>query len=79
MYGIIPLQVPDSRLVLVEACQVPLYSTLQPAQVLFNGSTAFWCVRHSFQLCIISKLAEGELYPCIQVIDEDIEQDQAQY
>jgi len=40
-----------------------------------NGSTAFQCVRHSSQLCIISKLAEGGLYPFIQVADEDVEQD----
>jgi len=36
-------------------------------------------VSHSFQLYIISKLAEGALYPIIQVIDEDAEGDQNQY
>ena len=56
-----------------------LCPNLQLVQVSLNGSTGFWCVSHSFQLCIISKIAEGVLYPFIQVIDEDAEQIQAQY
>jgi len=41
---------------------------------LLNGSPAFWCVSHSFQLCVSSKLAEGALYPFTQVTDEDVKQ-----
>jgi len=70
--------VQGSALLLVESHQVPLHSTLQSVQVSLNGSTAFWCVSHSSQLCIISKLTEGGLYPFIQVIDEDVEQDLTQ-
>ena len=67
-----------TTLSLVELHQVPLCLTLQPVQVSLNGSTAFWCVSHSFQLYIISKIAEGGLYPFIQV-SEDVGQDWAQY
>lgn len=48
----------------------------QPVQVLLNGSTSFWCVSLSSQLCsFITKLAQGELCPFIQDVDEDIDQD----
>jgi len=43
-----------------------------------TGSTAFWHVSLSSQLDIIYKLAEGGLYPFIQVTDENVEQDWAQ-
>jgi len=42
--------------------QVPSCPTLQTALVLFNSSTAFWCVSHSSQLPIISKLTECGLF-----------------
>ena len=63
----------------VEPHLVSLCSTLQPVQVLLNGSTNFWCFSHSFQLCIIRKLSEGVLHPFIQVTDEDAERDRSQY
>ena len=74
MHVIIPPQVQDSTLAVVEPHQVPLCPTLQPVQVSLNGSTAFWCVSHSSQLCIIGVFVEGGLYPFVQVIDEDVEQ-----
>ena len=55
---------------------------LQSVQASLNGSTAFWCVRHSPQLCIISKLAEGGLPLRLGYDDvehEDVEQDQTQH
>jgi len=52
-----------------------LPTQLSSVQVLLNGSTEFWCISHSSQLPIISKLAEGALYPFIQVTDEDAEQE----
>ena len=79
MCAAIPLQVQGCTLALVEPQQVPLCSTLQPVQLLLNGSTALRCVSHSSQLCIISKLAEGGLYPFLQVVDEDAEQDWTQH
>jgi len=41
---VIPPQVLDPTLVLVEFHQVPLCPTLQPAQVSLDGSTAFQCI-----------------------------------
>ena len=58
---------------------VPLCPTLQSVQVLLNAGTGFWCVSHSSQLCIISKLAEDGLCPFIQVVDEDVKQGQTQH
>lgn len=63
----------------IEPCQVSLFPKLHDVQVLMNGSTAFQCVIDSSQICIISKLNEGGLYPFVQVTDEDVEQDQAQH
>lgn len=59
MHVVIPSQAQDPELALVEPYQVPLHPTLYSIQVLLNGNTAFWCLNHSFQLCIVSKLAEG--------------------
>nr|XP_038025343.1 uncharacterized protein LOC113841927 isoform X5 [Anas platyrhynchos] len=53
--------------------------TLQPAQVSLNGSTAFWRVGHSSQLCIMGVLAEGGHCSLIKVVDEDVEQDRTQH
>lgn len=71
--------VQGSALLLVESHQVPLHSSLQTVQVLLNSSTSFWCVSYSSQIHIVSKLAEGALYPVIQVVVGDIEQDWTQY
>ena len=57
-----PFQVQNSILALVKPHVVPLCPIFQSIQVLLSGSTAFWCVSHSSQLCIISKLAEGGLH-----------------
>ncbi|PKU42183.1 neuronal acetylcholine receptor subunit alpha-4 [Limosa lapponica baueri] len=69
----------DPTPILVEFHQVPLSPTFWPVHVSLYGSKAFWCVSHSSQFCIISKVAEGTLCPLIQVIDEYIEQDLIQY
>ena len=79
MHAIIPPQVQDSTLALVKPCQVPPCPALQSVWVSLNGSTALQCVSHSSLLCIISKLTEGGLYPFIQVVDEDVEQEQTQH
>jgi len=59
--------------------QVPLHPTLQPVVLLLNGSTSFWCVSCSSQLCIMHVLTEGGLCLLIKGTDEDIEQDQTQH
>ena len=79
MHVVVPPQAQDFTLALVKPHHVPLCCILQSVQVLLNGSTAFWAVSHSSQLCTISKHAEGGLCPFIQVTDEDVEQDQTQY
>lgn len=56
-----------------------LYSSFCPLLfVLLLGS---WkeCVSPSSQLCIITKLAEGGLYPFVLVTDEVVRQDQIQH
>jgi len=71
---IITIQVQNPTLALFEPCNVPLSPAHQSVQVSLCGSTAFWCVSHSSQLCIIGKLADDALYLFFQVTDEDIEQ-----
>ena len=56
-----------------------LCTQLSACPGLAEGSTAFWCVSHSSQLCIISKLAEGALHPFIQLMDGGVKRDRAQY
>jgi len=41
VHGVVPPQVQDPALALVELHQVPLCPTFQPVQVTLNGSTAF--------------------------------------
>jgi len=71
--------VQDPAFAFVEPHQVPLCPTFQPIQVTLNGSTAFWCIYHSSQFGVISKLAEGTFQFFIQVADEEVEQGWAQY
>ena len=66
--GVVPPQVKDPTLAFVEFHEVPLGPALQPVQVSLDGSTALRCISHSSQLGIVSELAEGTLYPIIQVI-----------
>jgi len=69
-------QVKNLHSPLVESQQVLLHLTPQAAYVLLNSSTAFWHVSNSFQLCIISKHAEGGLCDFTQITDEYVELDQ---
>jgi len=78
MHVVIPPHMQDSTLALVKLHKVPPSPALQILLVSQNVSAAFWHVSQSFQFCNISKLAEHALYPFIQIIDEDVEQDQIQ-
>lgn len=51
----------------------------EPVEVLLDGSRTLWCISLSSRYCVICKLATGALYPTIQVIYEDFEQDWTQY
>jgi len=62
VYGVVPPQGQDPAFVLVEPHHVPLSPPFQPVQVTLNGSTAFWCIYHSSQFGVISKLAEGTIF-----------------
>lgn len=59
---VIPSQVQDSILAFVKPYLISCCPSLQPVQVLLNGSTTFWCVGHSLQFCIVSVLAEDRHY-----------------
>ena len=61
MHVVIPPQVQDSTLAAVRPHKVSPCQTLQSVQILLNDSTAFRCVSHSSQLCIISKLAKESI------------------
>lgn len=77
MHTVIPTQVYGSTLGLVDPHQVPLCPVLYSVQVSLSGSTVFPCGSYFCQLCIMNKLAEGELHPFIQNTDEqDLTQQQ---
>lgn len=62
---VLPPQVQGFVLHLIGCPDVPVSPFLQPAEVPLNSSTALWCMSHSSQLCVISKLIEGTLCPII--------------
>ena len=68
---VIPSQVQDFTLAFVKPRLVYCCPALQSVQVLLNGSTAFKCVSHSLQFCIITVLAEGGHCPLIKAVDEE--------
>ena len=63
----------------VEPHEVHLGPLLKPAWVPLDGIPSLWCVDHTPQLGVNSKLAEGVLDPTINVIDEDIKEYQSQH
>ena len=69
--GVIPPQLQDFVFPFVELYEVPVGPFLQPVS---NGSTSVWSISHSFQFCIMYKLAEGAVCPNIQVINEEVKQ-----
>ncbi|PKU43055.1 rna-directed dna polymerase from mobile element jockey- hypothetical protein [Limosa lapponica baueri] len=72
-------EVKDPTLALVEPHEVLLCPALQPVQVTLGGGTALWSVGQPSQFGIISELAEDTLCPLVQVIDEYVEEDWAEY
>lgn len=70
VHGAVPSQMLNPALAFVEFQKVPLCPSLQPVQILLDGSTALQGIGYSSQFCIISKLAEQALCPFIQVIHE---------
>ena len=76
--GAVPPQGQDFACPLVELQEVPVSPFLQPVEVPLGGSATSWCLSHSSQCGIVSKLAEGALCPIIQSTSEE-EEDQTQY
>ncbi|KAK4824875.1 hypothetical protein QYF61_021082 [Mycteria americana] len=77
--GVVPPHVQDFALAFAELHVVPVRPFPQPVKVPQDGSTILWCISHSSQFAVISKLAEGTLCSIIQIINEDVEQDWMQY
>lgn len=53
--GVIPLQVQDFALPIVEPHEVPISPFPQPVKVPVHGSTTLWCISHSFQFRIMCR------------------------
>lgn len=67
VHGVVPPQMHDFSLPLVEPNEIPCCPILQPVLVPLNGSTTIWCMSYSFQFCILCEVAEGAPCPRIQV------------
>ncbi|GAB0175715.1 cAMP-dependent protein kinase inhibitor alpha [Grus japonensis] len=77
--GVVPPQVQDFPLPFVELHEVPDSPFLQPVKIPPDGSMILWFISLCSQFGVICKLAEGTLYPIIQIINEDVKQDWTQY
>ncbi|KAK4818263.1 hypothetical protein QYF61_009968 [Mycteria americana] len=69
----------DFTILLVELHEVPFGPFLQPVEVPPDGSMTLWLISHSFQFCVVSKIAKGTLCPIILIINEAVKQDWTQY
>ena len=54
----------------VEPHEVHLGPLLKPAWVPLDGISSLWCVDHTLQLGVISKLAESVYNPAVDVIED---------
>lgn len=61
IHGVTPSHVLDPALAFINFQDFPLYSSLQPTEILLNGITALWGIRCSSWFCIIWELAEQAL------------------
>ena len=55
LHRVVLAEVQDFALLLVEPHEVPVSSVRQPVEVPVDGSTALWCVSHSFQFVSSAK------------------------
>jgi len=76
---IIPPQVQDFAFPLAELHEISLDPVLQLVKVPLNGGTTIWYISHSSQFCIICEHAHDVLFPIVQMVNENIEQDWPQY
>ena len=65
VHGLVPPQVQDSVILLVDLHEVPVSPFLQRDKVPLDGSTTLWRVSHFSQFGVINKLAAGTLCPII--------------
>lgn len=69
--GIIPPQMQDFSLPLVQLHESLLFPVLQPIDVL-KGRTTMLSISYSSQLCIICKFAESAFCPIVQAMTVDV-------
>ncbi|PKU46486.1 hypothetical protein llap_3205 [Limosa lapponica baueri] len=79
--GIAMSQVQDLALGLVDLHEVCTGSPLKSVQVPLDGISSLWRVNScvTTQLGVVSKLAEGALYPIVPVSTKDVKQHWSQY
>lgn len=64
---VVPPQVQDSALRLVEHPEIVVSPFLQSVKVPLDGNMTFWHISHSFQFSVIHKLAEGTHCPVVYI------------
>jgi len=79
MYGVIPLQVQGFVLLFTEFHEVLVSPFVLAVEVAQDSNITLCCISHSSLFCVIRKLAEGTLYPTVQIINESVKQDQTQH
>jgi len=76
---VVPLQVQNFALLIIELHDVPGGPFLQPVMVPLDGSTTLRCTSAAPLCGFVSKLAEGALCPITQTVNEDVKQDWTQH
>ncbi|PKU41812.1 hypothetical protein llap_7885 [Limosa lapponica baueri] len=77
--GITMSQVQDLALGLIELHEVDMDPPLKPVQVSLDGIPSLQRVDCTTQLGVVSKLAEGALYPTVRVSNKDVKQPWSKY
>jgi len=72
MPGVVSPRVKDFAFLLVKLQEISVSPFPQVVGVPLNGSMTFWCISHSSQFCVISKIAEGTLSPVVQIINKNV-------
>jgi len=52
-------------------------SVLKLVQVPFDGTSSFFCINCTAQLCVLSKLADDAFDPTVYVLDKDVKKHQS--
>lgn len=68
LHGVVPSQVQDFAVLLVELHEVLISPFLQPVEVYLYGSMTLWHSNHSSQFSVIFRLAAGRVCPIISLM-----------